>query len=90
MGPVLDKLYKNAFQAIKIQLIPATGPIDRIVVVHADAKMMHAPRIPQLIKDEKTLRLQPHIQAPVGCTAADFLPQNPAVKITKALHITNR
>ena len=29
---MLDKLYKNAFQAIKIQLIPATGPIDRIPI----------------------------------------------------------
>ena len=70
---VLGQLYKNAFQVIEIQLIPATGPIDwipvdigldrvirqpssqqiRIVVIHADAKMMHEPGISQFIKAEK-------------------------------------
>ena len=91
-GPVLGQLHQNAFQVIDLQLIPATGPIDRIpvdigqdsmirqpfsqqiriVVVHADAKMTHSPGIPELIKAEKTLRLRPHIQAPVGYPAADF------------------
>ena len=90
--PVLGQLYQIAFRVIEIQLIPATGPIDRIpidvgldpviqqpssqqiriVVVHADAKMMHTPRIPQLLKAEKTLRPHSHIKAPVGCPAADF------------------
>ena len=90
--PRLDQLYQNASRVIEIQLIPATGPIDRIpvdvgldplirqpssqqiriVVVQADAKMMHTPGIPQLTKAEKTLRPHPHIKAPIGCPAADF------------------
>ena len=90
--PVLRQLNQNVFRVIEIQLIPATGPIDRIpvdigldpmirqtssrptriIVVHADAKMMHTPEIPQLMKAEKTLRPHPHVKAPVGCPAADF------------------